>query len=197
VQIPQALKDRLAAPPRWQLWVAAALIIFAAVYLAWCKWGAKPVRPGQTVAAVAPSSVKDEPKKAITPKQVIVYRDRVKVVEKLGLPAAEGANDEEEVIEATEAPASRYGTQTATFVNVSTGQVRSVVKANSAPWFRFERGNTAGAEIGIGPKGRYFQGDYQRDILSVKGVILAGRVSVTSYPGQTDARAGVRAEYRW
>lgn len=193
----QALKTKWLALPRWQLWCTAALAVFALVYLAWCKWGTPPVKPGQTVDAVTSPKVADMERKPVAPAKLMVFTPKAEAVKRLKLPPQEAANEDEEVFEATDAPPTRYGTQTVTFVNMSTGTPRSVVTAKTAPWFRFERGNTAGVECGLGPKGRYFQGDYQRDICSIRGVILAARVSVTSYPTETDWRAGARVEYRW
>lgn len=200
MQIPARFKaeySNFMSIPRWRRWLWAGVALFGAVYLGWCKWGPQPIKPGQTVAAVTSPKVADMERKTVQPKKLMVFTPKAEAVKKLKLPASQGDDAEEEIFEATDTPATRYGSTTTTFVNMSTGMPRSVVTAKAAPWFQFERGNTVGAEVGIGSRGRYSQGDYQRDILSVKGVVIGARATAISYPTETDLRIGARAEYRW
>lgn len=183
--------------PRWRLWLWAGIATFALAYLAWCKWGPQPAKPGAIIKATTSPKIADMERKAVTPKKLMVFTPKAEAVKKLKLPPDQAGNDDEELFEATEAPPNRYGLTTATFVNITTGKPRTVIVVKKAPLFQFERGNRVGAEYGISSKGRYFQGDYQRDIISVKGVVLGVRGAVISYPSETDATAGVRAEYRW
>lgn len=169
-------------------------IVLAIAYGCWLKLGATPVKPGQTIPNLPPpKAVKDEPVKTVQV-PVIVYRDRERVITKLGLPPAEA---KEEVQTAAVIPAMKYGGKAAVYLNTTTGKSRMAVVANEAPWLAWERGNTVGIGAGISREGRYFTGDYKRDVLSVKGVVLAGQVGVTSFQDRTDARAEIRAEYRW
>lgn len=177
--------------------MALALALFFGAYLVWLRFSPAPAKPGAILQAVTSPKIADMEKRAVTPKRLMVFTPKAEAVKKLKLPPEQAGNAQEEVFEATETPATRYGSTAVTFLNLSTGHPRTVIQVKEAPWFRFEQGNTTGVEYGIGSGGRYFQGDYQRDICSIKGVVVQGKVSVTSYPGETTAQAGVRAEYRW
>lgn len=179
--------------PKKHLIIYIVLGISGVIYLVWSIWGPRPPAPGQTITAPTAKVVKDMPQKVIT-SRVKVIADPVRAAEKLKIDPPQV---HEELQTAVVVPQSRYGATSTTFLNTSTGQSRTVIKANESPWFRFERGNTIGAGVGINRDGRYATIDYQRDILSVKGIVLAGKVGVTSYTDKTDARAEVRAEYRW
>lgn len=179
---------------KWQTWAVGAAIIFALVYAGWCKWGAKPPAPGQTVTATEAKVVASMPRKMLENQRVQVIRDGSRATEKLKIDPPQ---PHEEVQTAVTIPQNHYGGTATVFLNTTTGQSRTVIRANTAPWFRFERENRAGVEVGMGREGRYVSADYQRDLCSIKGIILAARVSVASYPNETDYRAGIRAEYRW
>ena len=183
--------------PKWRRYLWLFLALFGMAYLAWCKWGPQPVKPGSVMAGKTSPRVADLERKTLEPKKLIVFKDKARAVSRLNLPSSEAAEPREEMLESTDAPPSRYGTTTTTFINMSTGMPRSVIQANKAPLFRFERGMELGAEVGMGAKGRYVQGDIQRDVFSVKGVIVGGKAAVTSYPTETDWRVGVRAKYQW
>lgn len=180
--------------PRWRIYLYAALVVAGLAYLAWSIWGPRPPAPGQTITAQTAPAVAKMPQKVITPRKVVVIADPVRATEKLKIPPPQR---NEEVQTAVVVPQTRYGGTATVFLNSSTGQSRTVIRANESPWFRFERENRAGVEVGIGSHGRYYQADYQRDILSVKGVVVSGRAAVVSYPDETSWSAGVRAEYRW
>lgn len=201
MQILQSLKSKLVSIPRWRLCLYGALFLFAVVYLAWCRWGTKPIKPGQIVAAKTSPKVADMERKVVHPQKLMVVHPKAEAVRRLQLPKEEAANAQEEVFEATDAPASKYGTTTITFANLSTGMPRTVIKAKEAPWFRFERGNEIGVEGGIGTRGKYSQIDYQRDILSVKGVVMSGKASGIYTPDaredKGEFRIGVRVKYQW
>lgn len=179
--------------PKKRLIIYIVLGISGAIYLAWSIWGPIPPAPGQTITAPTAKVVKDMPQKVIT-SRVKVIADPVRATEKLKIDPPQ---QREELQTAVTVPQNRYGATASVFLNQSTGESRTVIRANTAPWFRLERGNTLGAGIGLDSNGRYATVDYQRDILSVKGVVLTGKVGVTSYTDKTDARAEVRAEYRW
>jgi hypothetical protein len=174
-----------------------AVVLFVVTYLLWCRFSPPPVRHGQIVAAKTSPKIVDMERKAVTPAKVMVFTPKANAVHKLKLPETEAANDKEEVFEATDAPASRHGTTTTTFINMSSGMPRSVIQVKKSPWFSFERGNRVGIEYGIGSHGNYYQGDYTRDVLQVKGVYVSGHMATTVYRSEADFRVGVRAEYRW
>ena len=181
--------------PKSRRYAYFALIAFGVVYLLWLKFGRQPVRPGEIISGQTAAAVKDMDRKVVASK-LMVFTPKAEAVRKLGLPPEQSINPDEEIIESTDAPPSQYGTTTTTFVNMSTGLPRSVIKAKETPWFSFERGYTLGAEAGIGSKGRYYQGDVQYDLLQIKGLHIGVKGSVTSYPSETDVRGGVRIEYR-
>ena len=200
MQIPERIKaeySKLLAAPRWKRNTLLAVVAMAAVYLLWCRFGPQPIKPGQTVAAVTAPKIATMAREEITPRRVVVFKDKAEAVKRLNLPKEQAANPQEKLLDATVAPASRYGTTTAVFLNTSTGKPRSTVTANKAPWFAFERGNEIGGEIGVGNRGRYIQGDYQRDLASVKGAIIGIKLGATSYLTETDWQTGVRLKYRW
>lgn len=179
--------------PKKHLIIYSVLGISGSIYLAWSIWGPRPPAPGQTITATPVKAIEAMPQKVITSK-VRVIADPVRATEKLKI---DPPFVNEELQTAVAVPQTRYGATSTTFLNTSTGQSRVVIRAAPAPWFRLERGNSIGAGVGINRDGRYATIDYQRDILSVKGIVLAGKVGVTSYTDKTDARAEVRAEYRW
>lgn len=178
---------------KWRVPVYAAAILAGLAYLCWSIWGNKVPIPGQVVQAQPVKVIESLPKKVITTK-VQVIKDPIKATEKLGI---DPPRQHEEVQTAIVVPPLKYGGTSTTFLNVSTGQSRTVIASSPAPWFRFERENRIGAEVGIGSNGKYAQVDYQRDVLSIKGVILAGKLSATTNATEVDLRAGVRLEYRW
>ena len=124
--------------------------------------------------------------------------DKKKAVERLGLPEDQADDPGEELETATDAPASKYGTTTATFVNVSTGTVRSVIVVKRAPWFSFERGNAIGGSVGISSTdGQIYRGYFRRDVAQIKGVYLQAEVEGVKRPGKPEGVGWVNVEYRW
>lgn len=177
---------------RWKLALVACLAILG--YLAWSWYGPKPPKPGAIIQAAESSKTVDMPRKIITAK-VQVVADRSTALKRLGLPVPDVSTGE--LLQAVDTAPAQYGSTTAIFLNVSTGRTTATTIINPPPWFALERGNILGAEVGIGAAGRYYQGDYQRDIFQVKGVYFSGRGAVTSYQDLTDWRVGFRGEYRW
>jgi len=175
----------------WKLAAVAALLLCG--YLAWSWYGARPPKPGAIMPAVESPKIATMPKKTIT-SPVVVVADKTAAAKKLKLPEPDL---HEELQTAIDAPPLKHGGTVAVFLNTSTGQTRSVTIVKPVPWFALERGNILGAEVGIGAAGRYYQGDYQRDIFQIKGVYFSGRAAVTSYQDLTDWRIGFRGEYRW
>jgi hypothetical protein len=177
-----------------RLYLYGALALLGAAYLAWSIWGPRPLVPGQAVTAQPAKAVEDLPQRVITPRRVVVIADGPRAAEKLkiGPPVAH-----EEVQTSVTVPETKYGGTASVFLNTSSGQSRTIIKANEAPWFRFERGNTLGVGVGIGRDGRYFTADYQRDLLSIKGAVVTVRAGVTSWQDRTDAKGEARIEYRW
>lgn len=167
---------------------------FILIYMAWCRFGTKPLAPGATIQATTAKEVAGMEKKTTVPVRVVVIADRDGAVKRLDIPPEQSPTRHEEIFLAVEVPNMKHGGKATVFLNTSSGEGRTVVQANKSPWFSFERNTVVGVEFGIGSKGRYYQGDVKRDILSVKGVTLATRAAVTSYPAETDWQAGVRME---
>ena len=185
----------------WMVWLIIAAVIFTLIYLAWCRWGPQPAKPGSVIisAPPAPAIAQMETKTVYVP-QLVVVKDKPAAVKKLGLPASEAFNPKEELLTSTAVQAARYGSKVTTFVNISTGKARTDVTINESPWFSFERGNIIGTEAGIGLRGQYYQADYQRDIFQIKGVYVSVKGTALAYPQSvkdSDLRAGVRVDYRW
>jgi len=160
-------------PPRNRLIVYGIAAAIGLPYLAWLKFKAPDVKPGAVIQATVAPAVKNEPTVAVQPKQLIVYRDTVRVVEKLGLPPAA---PQERVQQAVEIPRLKYGGTAATFTNRSTGQSRTVIKAAPAPWFAFRNDLAIGAGYGIGTGGNTMAGRIRYDVAQIKALTLSGEV---------------------
>jgi len=185
---------------KWWKLAAVALILLSG-YLTWCWYGPKAPKPGTVVQAVESPKIATMEKRSITPKHVMVIADKAKAVDKLGLtPAAIRIN--EELLTAPVAPATRYGSTTAVFLNTSTGQTRSIDIIKPAPWFALERTNYLGGSIGASIfDGTMYRGYYRRDILQIKGVYLQGEGQAISKPDSRYERGDLigwmNLEYRW
>lgn len=177
---------------RWKL--AAVVAVAMAGYVLWCHFAPKPPKPGTIVQATESPKIAAMPRKIVTAKVAVVV-DRSTALKRLGLPVPDVSTGE--LLQAVDTPPTQHGSTTVVMLNVSTGRTTATTIIKPAPWFALERGNILGAEVGIGHFGRYYQGDYQRDIFQIKGVYFSGRGAVTSYQDLTDLRVGFRGEYRW
>lgn len=195
-QINQQAVERFKLIPNWKKYLYGGIIIASIAYLAWCRWGSQPLQPGAVIisAPKAPQIVKMETTKT-PPVRIVVIKDKVSAIYKLGLPPSEAADPKEALLTATAVARNRNGATVTTFVNLSTGQSRTDVTANRSPWFQLEKGNTIGAEGGYSTRGRYAQVDIEHEFMQVKGVFLAGKASATAYEtGNADARIGIRLQ---
>lgn len=143
----------------------------ALIYCGWLVLHRPDVKPGQVITASPAHVVQSEPVKVIEPKKVVVYRDRIKVVEKLGMAPP---REHEEVQITAEIPRLKYGGQAAVFLNTSTGQGRTEIKAHEAPWFAFRNDLALGMGGGIGT----LAGRVRYDVLQIKNLALSGEAEV-------------------
>lgn len=175
----------------------ATLAIFIAAYLAWLRFSPPPPKPGMVIAAAPPpKAVADQPVKVVNV-PVIVYRDRVKVIEKLGLPPS---SPREEVQTAFDIPRLKYGGTGAVFVNTTTGQSRTAIIAKEAPWISFERDNEINAGVKVGTSSRRAEIEYRRDILQVKGVgvmLTTGASASIDGPMDPEWNVAAKLKYSW
>lgn len=194
----ERLSKKLSQTPKWRWRVYGVFGLLIAAYCAWLFLHKPDIKPGQVITAPPAKAVKNEPQVAVKPKQIIAYRDTVKVVEKLGLPPAQ---PQERIIQAVDVPKLKYGGTAATFLDMSTGKSRTQIRANKSPIFAFLDDNTLGLEAGYGTKGQYYQGDYKRDVLQIKEVVTAIKGTFIKYPHSVkyddEFRVGIRFEYRW
>lgn len=170
--------------------------VFALSYLAWLRWHAPDVKSGQVVTATPAPAVENEPQIAIQPKQVIVYRDTVRVVEKLGLPPAA---PQEKVQQAVAIPELKYGGTAATFINTSTGQSRTIIKASEAPWLAFRNDLAIGIGAGVGTQGNTMAVRIRYDVAQVKGVTISPELEgnyAANRKDQNEGRAMLWVEWR-
>lgn len=177
--------------------LACATIVW--LYALWLYFSTPAPKPGQVVPGKSAPAIAAMPKREVHPKRVVVLKDKKKAVIALGLPAEEASDDQEELADAIVTPPSKYGDTVAIFLNTSTGKVRTAVKVNEAPWFRFERGNEVGVEVQQSPKGPRYQVDYTRDVMSVKGATLSVKPGIR-YEVDTqkvDTFIGARLKYSW
>jgi hypothetical protein len=83
---------------------------------------------------------------------------------------------------ATAVKANRYGATVVTFANQTTGQIRSSIVVNKAPWFALERTNYVGGSIGIGIDGYVGRLYVKRDLAQVKGNYLQAEIEAIARP---------------
>jgi len=164
------LISRLLAIPKWRRYLYAGLALFGLVYFAWIIFHKPDIKLGQVVAVQPAKAVKNEPVEAAKPKQVIVYRDTVKIVEKLGLPPVD---PQERIVQAIDVPRTKYGLTAVTFINMTTGASRTQIKANQAPWFAFRNDLAIGVGAGIGTEGKTLAGRIRYDMVQIKGVTIS------------------------
>lgn len=192
----EKLKNRLSAIPKWRLYLYAGLTVLVIVYFAWLKFHKPDIKPGQVITAPPAKAVKNEPVEAVKPKQIIVYRDTVRVVEKLGLPPAA---PQEKVIQAVEVPRTKYGGTATTFVNMTTGVSRTEIKANAAPWFAFRNDLAIGAGAGIGTEGKTLAGRIRYDMVQIKNLTISPEIEANYSENKTrpvEGRAMIWMEWR-
>jgi hypothetical protein len=191
-QIKTQVTDRLYLIPSWRLKVYGGIVLLALLYFAWSLWGERALKPGSVVisAPVAPQIAKMETTYA-PPIRLIVIKDKAKAVEKLGLPSSEAMDPKEALLTATAVRANRYGATVVTFANQTTGQVRSSIVVNKAPWFALERTNYVGGSVGIGVDGYVGRIYAKRDLAQVKGNYLQVEIEAIARP---TAIAGRTAE---
>lgn len=167
------LTDKFSSIPIWRQWVYVSIVLFVVMYGAWATLRTPPVVPGQVVNALPARKLEGMPTVAVQPLQVIVYRDRAKVVERLGLPLETGTVPDEEVINSVDVPPLKYGGSSTVFLNTSSGQSRTVIKANNAPWFQFRKDLSAGVGMGVGTAGKTLAGRLRLDMVQIKSVVLS------------------------
>lgn len=182
--------------PRDRLIAYGVIAAVGLTYLVWLRFKAPDVRPGEVVQAAPVKAVKDEPVVAEKPKQLIVYRDTVRIVEKMGLPPAA---PQERVQQAVEVPRLKYGGTAVTFTNLSTGQSRSVIKASESPWFAFRNDLSAGIGYGVGTNGTTVTTRIRYDVAQIKALTVSGEVEANytaSRDNPVEGKAMLWLEYR-
>lgn len=182
--------------PRNRLIIYGVVAAIGLTYLLWLHFRVPDVRPGEVVLATPAKTVKNEPVVAEKPKQLIVYRDTVRVVEKIGLPPAA---PQERVQQAIEVPRLKYGGTAVTFTNLSTGQSRSVIKASESPWFAFRNDLSAGVGYGIGTNGTTVTTRLRYDVAQIKALTVSGEVEANytaSRDNPVEGKAMLWLEYR-
>lgn len=192
----ERLKTHLLLIPKWRWYLYVGLFVLGLVYLGWLKFHEPDIKLGQVVTAPPAKAVKNEPVEAVKPKQVIAYRDTVKIVEKLGLPPAA---PQEKIIQAVEVPKLKYGGQAATFVNLTTGASRTEIKANAAPWFAFRNDLAIGAGYGIGTEGTTAAGRIRYDMVQIKNLTISPEIEANYSENRArpvEGRAMIWVEWR-
>lgn len=195
----EQLKSKLNSIPKWGWYLCIALAVFLISYALWLRFRKPDIKPGATVQALPAHQLKDMPQVAVPVKQVIVYRDKKKAIERLGL-LEEPDNPQEELQTAVEIPKLKYGGTAATFVNVSSGQSRTLIKANESPWLAFRADNALGAGYGVGTHGQTVTVRYRHDVVQIKSVVISGELEgnfAALRPTPVEGRAMLFGEYRW
>jgi len=192
----------LAAIPSWRLRIYAAVLFLALGYFLWCRFApSRELKPGQVTVAPQARKVAGMAQKTVIPQRLIVYVDKPQAIKRLGLPAEYAANPREELQTTAEVPRMKYGGTAAVLTNMSSGQSRTVIKANEAPWFRIERGNEIAGGYGIDTHDRQVAPiHYRRDLCQIKGAYLSGQVEANIGMGvdtQAEGKAMLMLNYRW
>lgn len=185
----------------WKRYLIAGLLLLALIYVLWLRFfQPKPLPTGAITTAPPAKQLDGMPQKEITPKQVIVYRDKIKVIERLKLSPAEAGNPDEEIQTAVDLPKLKYGGTATVFLNTSTGKNRTLVKAKTSPLFAFRADNSLGVGYGIGTQGQTAAIRYRRDVAQIKEVYLSGEIEA-NYAGArkdpVEGKAMIWGEYRW
>lgn len=183
----EQLKTHLAEIPNYRRWLYAGIVIIGLNYLVWLRIHKPDITPGQVVTAPPAKAVKNEPVEAVKPKQIYIYRDTVRVVEKLGLPPAA---PQEKIIQAVEVPRTKYGATATTFVNLTTGKSRTVIKASEAPWFAFRNDLAIGVGAGIGTEGNTAAGRVRYDAAQIKSITVSGEGEINYAANRKDPVEG-------
>lgn len=187
------------ALPPWRRRLLVGLLIFGALYLAWCHWRPTPKLPA-TYAPAAPSSPVAGIVKAPVPARRVMVYPKEQAARKLKLPPAETANRAEQIIAATDIKPTRKGARAVTFLNMTTGESRTLVEELPAPWLRIERKNEIGAGFDVSTRnGEMWNVYYRRDVLQVKGVIVSGRAEISGGVSQRnpEMKAGIQTRFEW
>ena len=184
----------IAGMPRWRIGVYAALLLFGIVYLVWCHFQ-KPVPTTAFVAA--PPAVKTA--KVAGPVMTVPLRvvPKKAVIATFPELASQVEAPQTEVIDTAEIPKTDNGVKVVTFMNVSTGVASTVYKANPAPWFAFEKGNTVGAtylQTTAGPTAAVY---YKRDLFRVKDFHMGLVAGAGESGGKAVAAGGLVGEVKW
>jgi hypothetical protein len=183
-------------PPRNRLIIYGVIAAIGLAYLLWLRFKAPDVRPGEVVQAAPAKAVKNEPVVTEKPKQLIVYRDTVRIVEKMGLPPAA---PQERVQQAVEVPRLKYGGTAVTFTNLSTGQSRSVIKASESPWFAFRNDLALGVGAGVSTGGNTSAVRLRYDVAQIKALTVSGEVEgnyTATRDNPVEGKAMLWLEYR-
>ena len=204
-QLLNSSRKAVASRPKWQLYVAGGVIAVAGAYLLWCRFAPQPKPQKEFASAVAAKPVADMPKVAVAgPKRLYVY-PKQEAGEKLGISAAAAADPHVQIGDAVDVkPGPKAaGSRVVTFVNISTGQIRSEVKDIPRPWASFERNNALG--IGYGwssQRGQLYALRYSRDVARVSSGYFHGELETNFAPNsppreQLEIKGMVWGTWRW
>lgn len=156
--------------PVWRIVIYCIAAVFSISYLAWLRFHKPDVVPGAVIQALPARQLADMPQVAIPIKKVIVYRDTEKATQELGIPKAA---PQEKMQTAVDIPKLKYGGTAATFLNTSTGQSRTTIKANETPWFAFRNDLAIGAGAGVGTEGKTLAWRIRYDVAQMKNITVS------------------------
>lgn len=182
------------------IWVLVAAFLVLGGWLVWLWYGKQPVvarayqvtAPAKPVADVAKVDHPAPPRLRVIPKAAAVKR--------LELPP-EVANDaRQQVVDTAEIPPVVDGATTVTVIDVTTGETRTMVKANPRPLFAFLRTGAAGVRYGITS-----HGDQQATLFVRQDVLRIGNVHLSALAeartiqtkGTREAALAAEVSYRW
>lgn len=203
MKLPSPITDELArfrTLPKWRRRLLLGLLIFGALYLAWCRWWPKPPNPDTYAPARTAPPVAGLVKVPLPARQILAY-PKAAAVRKLKLTPAESGSRAEAIINASDIPPSRHGSRAVTFMNLSTGESRTAFKQLPAPLLSLERKNELGGGVDVSTRrGETWNIYYRRDVLQMKGLIVSGRAEVSgSIAASTspELKAGIQTRFEW
>lgn len=181
--------------------VGAAFIIFVigmAGYIVYDHFADRPAGSVSTIARIAPAVAKQPTVLATIQAPVKTFRGNSK--KNAQLPAAVIADDNTQVIAASQTPASLRPTTTTTTANLTTGEITTYTKTDPYPWLAWEpRGEI---KLAHGFKYNHVMHNSAQvsrlqlsyDMVRVKALTVGVTGTVDS---DSTAFAGVAISYKW
>ncbi len=187
---------------RYSVVIAAAVVAVALFsWLLWLWYGKRdplPVKQWQQAPEARP--VADVIKVPHPAPRIIQVVPKAVAAKQLELPPDITADDLQQVVATAEVAPAPDGARTVTVMNTTTGEARTIIKANPKPFFAFLRTGAAGVRYGIASSGDQQGALYVRqDMLRLANLYMSVTAEARTMPsrGASEAFGGIDVSYRW